>query len=165
MDARGSFQETFNQRSYAEFLGDEVVFLQDNLSHSCRGVLRGLHYQISPCAQGKLVYVVHGEIWDVVVDIRKNSPNFGKWVSHELSVENARQLWVPPGFAHGFLVLSTTASVMYKTTNYYAPQSDRGIAWNDPDIGIEWPQLGMEFVLSDKDRKQPAFKDAEVFAG
>ena len=165
MDARGSFQETFNHRSYAEFLDKDVVFLQDNLSYSCRGVLRGLHYQVSSCAQGKLIYVVHGEIWDVVVDIRQNSPNFGKWVSHQLSARNAQQLWIPPGFAHGFLVLSDTANVMYKTTAYYAPQAERGIVWNDTDIDIQWPDLGMDFLLSDKDQKQPTFKQAEVFTG
>lgn len=164
MDARGSFQEAFNQRVYADFLGDDVLFLQDNLSHSRRGVLRGLHYQVAPFAQGKLIYVIQGEIWDVVVDIRKSSPNFGKWTSHHLSAENARQLWIPPGFAHGFLVLSATADVMYKTTAHYAPQSDRGMAWNDADIGIQWPDLGVDFLLSDKDQKQPAFKNAEVFA-
>lgn len=164
MDARGSFQEAFNQRTYADFLGDDVIFVQDNLSRSRQGVLRGLHYQVAPCAQGKLIYVIQGEIWDVVVDIRKSSPNFGKWTSHHLSSENARQLWIPPGFAHGFLVLSATADVMYKTTAYYAPQFDRGMAWNDADIAIQWPDLGVDFLLSDKDQKQPAFKNAEVFA-
>ena len=164
MDARGSFQEAFNQRTYADFLGDDVIFVQDNLSRSRQGVLRGLHYQVAPCAQGKLIYVIQGEIWDVVVDIRKSSPNFGKWTSHHLSSENARQLWIPPGFAHGFLVLSATADVMYKTTAYYAPQFDRGMAWNDADIAIQWPDLGVDFLLSEKDQKQPAFKNAEVFA-
>ncbi len=164
IDARGSFQEAFNKRVYADFLGDDVIFVQDNLSHSRQGVLRGLHYQAAPFAQGKLIYVIQGEIWDVVVDIRKSSPNFGKWTSHHLSAENARQLWIPPGFAHGFLVLSATADVMYKTTAYYAPQSDRGMAWNDADIGIQWPDLGVDFLLSEKDQKQPAFKNAEVFA-
>ena len=109
--------------------------------------------------------MIQGDIWDVVVDIRKSSPNFGKWTSHHLSAENARQLWIPPGFAHGFLVLSATADVMYKTTAHYAPQSDRGMAWNDADIGIQWPDLGVDFLLSDKDQQQPAFKSAEVFTG
>jgi len=163
-DSRGSFQEAFNQRDYAGFLGDDIIFVQDNLSHSRQGVLRGLHYQVTPFAQGKLIYVIQGEIWDVVVDIRMNSPNFGKWASHQLSAQNARQLWIPPGFAHGFLVMSATADVMYKTTAYYSPQSDRGMAWNDAGIGIEWPDVGVDFLLSDKDQKQPALKDAEVFA-
>lgn len=164
-DSRGFFQETFNQRAYSEFLGFDIKFLQDNLSHSAKGVLRGLHYQVPPHEQGKLVYVLQGEIWDVVVDIRRSSPNFGKWASHKLSSENSRQIWVPPGFAHGFLVLSETADVLYKTTALYDPMSDRGISWKDADIGIQWPNLGMDFLLSDKDQKQPAFKQADVFTG
>lgn len=164
-DDRGFFGERFNQAVFNSATGTHEVFVQDNHSRSRKGVLRGLHYQVPPHAQGKLVSVVRGAVWDVVVDIRTGSPTFGQWTAQTLTDENREQLWIPAGFAHGLVVLSDTADVLYKTTNYYAPQSDRGIAWNDPDIGIEWPQLGMEFVLSDKDRKQPAFKDAEVFAG
>lgn len=162
-DARGFFLESFQAQAFAQATGWTEAFVQDNHSHSCKGVLRGLHYQLPPHAQGKLVRVLHGKIWDVAVDIRQTSPTFGQWVGQYLNAVDAQQLWIPPGFAHGFVVLSDTADVFYKTTNYYAPQSDRGIAWNDPDLGIQWPDLGMEFVLSDKDRKQPAFKDAEVF--
>lgn len=162
-DARGFFYESFNQQVFNEATGTNFEFVQDNHSRSSKGVLRGLHYQLPPHAQGKLVRVVRGAVWDVAVDIRKDSPTFGQWVAQELTEYSHKQLWIPPGFAHGFVVLSDTADFLYKTTNYYAPQSDRGIAWNDPDLGIQWPDLGMEFVLSDKDRKQPAFKDAEVF--
>lgn len=164
-DARGFFRESFNQAAFNKAAGTREVFVQDNHSRSRKGVLRGLHYQLPPHAQGKLVSVVRGAVWDVVVDIRTGSPTLGQWTAHTLTDENYQQLWIPQGFAHGFVALSDTADVLYKTTHYYAPQSDRGIAWNDPDIGIQWPQLGMEFVLSDKDRKQPAFKYAEVFAG
>lgn len=162
-DARGFFYESFNQQVFNEATGTNFEFVQDNHSRSSKGVLRGLHYQLPPHAQGKLVRVVRGAVWDVAVDIRKDSPTFGQWVAQELTEYSHKQLWIPPGFAHGFVVLSDSADVLYKTTNYYAPQSDRGIAWNDSDLGIQWPDLGMEFVLSDKDRKQPAFKDAEVF--
>ena len=162
-DARGTFQETFNHRAFAQILGTETAFVQDNLSHSVRGVLRGLHYQLAPHAQGKLVCVLQGEIWDVAVDLRMTSPSFGKWVGHRLTANAHQQLWIPPGFAHGFVVLSESADVFYKTTAYYAPQSDRGIAWNDPDLAIQWPDLGMDFVLSDKDQRQSAFRDADVF--
>ncbi len=162
-DFRGFLFEAFNSGVFSEIFGEPVDFVQDNFSHSVRGVLRGLHYQLPPHAQGKLVRVVRGAVWDVAVDIRKDSPTFGQWVAQELTEYSHKQLWIPPGFAHGFVVLSDSADVLYKTTNYYAPQSDRGIAWNDPDLGIHWPDLGMEFVLSDKDQKQSAFKDAEVF--
>ncbi len=151
-DARGFFLESFNQRAFTEATGSDTPFVQDNHSRSSRGVLRGLHYQIQH-PQGKLVRVVAGAVFDVAVDIRRSSPTFGRWVGVELSAENHRQLWVPPGFAHGFLVLSETADFLYKTTDYYAPEHERCIAWNDPQIGIEWPlQEGSVPVLSAKDR-------------
>lgn len=162
-DARGFFYESFNQQAFNAATGTNLEFVQDNHSRSSKGVLRGLHYQLPPHAQGKLVRVVRGAVWDVAVDIRKDSPTFGQWVAETLTEDSHKQFWIPPGFAHGFVVLSDTADFLYKTTNYYAPQSDRGIAWNDPGLGIQWPDLGMEFVLSDKDQKQSAFKDAEVF--
>lgn len=163
-DARGFFMESFNQQAFNEATGTCLDFVQDNHSRSSRGVLRGLHYQLDPHAQGKLVRVTSGAVFDVAVDIRQGSGTFGKWVGVELTAENNKQLWIPPGFAHGFVVLSETADFLYKTTAYYAPQSDRGILWNDPQIGIQWPDLGMEFMLSDKDTRQPLLKDAEVFA-
>ena len=162
-DARGFFLESFNQQAFDEATGTHHQFVQDNHSRSAKGVLRGLHYQLPPHAQGKLVRVVRGTVWDVAVDIRQGSPTFGQWVAEELSEDNHRQLWIPPGFAHGFVVLSETADFLYKTTAYYAPQSDRGIAWNDPQIGIRWPALGLEWQLSDKDRRQPLLRDAQVF--
>lgn len=162
-DARGFFYESFNQQAFNQATGTNFEFVQDNHSRSCRGVLRGLHYQLPPHAQGKLVRVVRGAVWDVAVDIRKHSPTFGQWVGETLTEESLKQFWIPPGFAHGFVVLSESADFLYKTTNYYAPQSDRGIAWNDPDLAIQWPDLGMDFVLSDKDQRQPAFRDADVF--
>lgn len=137
-DARGFFYESFNQKAFNEATDTDYQFVQDNHSRSAKGVLRGLHYQIQQ-PQGKLVRVVHGSVFDVAVDIRKNSPTFGKWVGVELSEDNHKQLWVPPGFAHGFLVLSDSVDFLYKTTNYYAPQHERCIAWNDPDIDISWP--------------------------
>ncbi|MDO8772761.1 MAG: dTDP-4-dehydrorhamnose 3,5-epimerase [Burkholderiaceae bacterium] len=137
-DARGFFYESFNQKAFNEATGTDYQFVQDNHSRSVKGVLRGLHYQIQQ-PQGKLVRVVRGAVFDVAVDIRKGSPTFGKWVGVELSEENHRQLWVPPGFAHGFLVLSESADFLYKTTDYCAPEYERCIAWNDTDIGIEWP--------------------------
>ncbi|CAB5690704.1 dTDP-4-dehydrorhamnose 3,5-epimerase [Comamonas aquatica] len=162
-DARGFFYESFNQVAFNAATGTAFTFVQDNHSRSSQGVLRGLHYQLSPHAQGKLVRVVRGAVWDVAVDIRQGSPTFGQWVGQELTEDNHKQFWIPPGFAHGFVVLSESADFLYKTTNYYAPQSDRGIAWNDPDLDIAWPNLGMDFVLSDKDRQQPALRQAEVF--
>ncbi|EKK5172877.1 dTDP-4-dehydrorhamnose 3,5-epimerase, partial [Cronobacter sakazakii] len=137
-DDRGFFFESFNQKTFMEAVGRKVTFVQDNHSKSACGVLRGLHYQLDPYAQGKLVRCVVGEVFDVAVDIRKNSTTFGKWVGVNLSADNKRQLWIPEGFAHGFLVLSETAEFVYKTTNYYNPESDRGIIWNDEDISIEW---------------------------
>ena len=162
-DSRGFFLESFKQELFNQATGTKHDFIQDNHSRSSKGVLRGLHYQLNPHAQGKLVRVITGAVFDVAVDIRRSSPTFGRWVGAELTAENHHQLWIPPGFAHGFVVLSDTADFVYKTTAYYAPETDRGILWNDPDIGIEWPQLDIPFSLSDKDQKQPAFKLAEVF--
>jgi len=161
-DARGFFYESFNARAFAEGTGVNVQFVQDNHSKSARNVLRGLHYQLQQ-AQGKLVRVVQGEVWDVAVDIRRSSPTFGKWVGVILSAENNRQLWVPAGFAHGFVVLSETAEFLYKTTDYYAPAFERCIAWNDPTLAIEWPIEGAP-SLSAKDAQGLAFIDADYFA-
>jgi dTDP-4-dehydrorhamnose 3,5-epimerase len=161
-DARGFFYESFNGREFAEHLEPGVEFVQDNHSRSAKGVLRGLHYQIVH-AQGKLVRVVEGEVFDVAVDIRKSSLNFGKWVGVILSEENHRQLWVPPGFAHGFVVLSESAQFLYKTTDYWFPEHERSIVWNDPEIGIEWP-IGFEPLLAAKDAAGKRLAEAEVFA-
>jgi dTDP-4-dehydrorhamnose 3,5-epimerase len=160
-DARGFFFESFNQRAFNEAVGLNVQFVQDNHSRSARGVLRGLHYQIQQ-SQGKLVRVVRGAVFDVAVDLRKSSATFGQWVGAELSEENARQMWVPAGFAHGFLVLSETADFLYKTTDYYVPEYERSIIWNDPDIGIRWPLVN-EPLLSEKDKRADCFKKAELF--
>ena len=162
-DSRGFFLESFKQDLFNEATGTNYEFIQDNHSRSSKGVLRGLHYQLPPYAQGKLVRVITGAVFDVAVDIRRSSPTFGKWVGAELTAENHKQLWIPPGFAHGFVVLSDTADFVYKTTAYYAPQTDRGVLWNDAEIGIEWPQLDIPFSLSDKDQKQPVLAAAEVF--
>lgn len=162
-DARGFFYESFNQKAFNEATGTDHQFVQDNHSRSSRGVLRGLHYQLPPNAQGKLVRVVQGAVFDVAVDIRKSSPTFGQWVGAELSADNHRQLWVPPGFAHGFVVLSDTAEFLYKTTDYYAPQHERCIAWNDPQLAITWPDVGVP-QLSAKDQAGKLFAEAEVFA-
>ncbi len=161
-DERGFFYESFNQKAFNEATGTHHHFVQDNHSRSSKGVLRGLHYQIEQ-AQGKLVRVVLGAVFDVAVDIRKRSPTFGQWVGIELSADNHRQLWVPPGFAHGFLVLSESAEFLYKTTDYYAPQYEKCIAWNDPDIGIVWPQSGRAPMLSAKDLQGVALSAAHVF--
>ncbi|MFM0725255.1 dTDP-4-dehydrorhamnose 3,5-epimerase [Paraburkholderia strydomiana] len=161
-DARGFFFESFNAIEFAEKVQAGVEFVQDNHSRSAKGVLRGLHYQIQN-AQGKLVRVVEGEVFDVAVDIRKSSPNFGKWVGVHLSVENQRQLWVPPGFAHGFVVLSESAQFLYKTTDYWFPEYERSIVWNDPAIGIEWP-FDFEPLLAAKDAAGKRLADAEVYA-
>jgi dTDP-4-dehydrorhamnose 3,5-epimerase len=155
-DARGFFFESFNQRAFNEATGLNERFVQDNHSRSARGVLRGLHYQVQQ-PQGKLVRVVRGAVFDVAVDIRPGSPTRGKWVGVELSEDNHRQLWVPAGLAHGFLVVSESADFLYKTTDYYAPQHERCIAWNDPDIGIAWPDIGMAPVLSAKDQAGQAW--------
>ena len=160
-DARGFFLESWNRQTFAE-LGLDLDFVQDNHSRSARGVLRGLHYQLNE-PQGKLVRVVSGAVFDVAVDLRKSSPHFGQWVGSELSADNHRMLWVPPGFGHGFLVLSDTADFLYKTTAYYAPQWDRGVRWDDPQIGVQWPLDGAP-TLSAKDQVQPLLKDAEVYA-
>lgn len=162
-DARGFFFESFNQRAFNEATQTHFNFVQDNHSRSARGVLRGLHYQIQQ-PQGKLVRVARGAVYDVAVDIRKNSPNFGKWVGVELSEDNQRQLWVPPGFAHGFLVTSESADFLYKTSDYYAPQHERSIAWNDPALGIDWPVQGLQVQLSAKDSQALPLAQAEVFA-
>ena len=151
-DDRGFFFESFNQQVFEEAIGYSVQFVQDNHSKSQQGVLRGLHYQLPPKAQGKLVRVVHGEVFDVVVDIRQDSPTYGQWVAEILSAENKKQLWIPPGFAHGFLTLSDSAEFLYKTTDYYAPDYERSILWNDPAIGIVWP-LNTVPQLSAKDQQ------------
>jgi dTDP-4-dehydrorhamnose 3,5-epimerase len=161
-DARGFFFESFNQRAWERATGLAVAFVQDNHSRSARGVLRGLHYQVRQ-PQGKLVRCAAGEVFDVAVDLRRSSPTFGRWVGAVLSAENKRQLWIPAGFAHGFLVLSESADFLYKTTDYYAPEFERSILWNDPDIGIEWPLAG-EPILAAKDRAGLPLREAEVFS-
>ena len=161
-DARGFFMESFNDRAFGEATGLNLKFVQDNHSRSTRGVLRGLHYQIQQ-PQGKLVRVVRGSVFDVAVDIRRSSANFGKWVGFELSEENNRQLWVPPGFAHGFLVTSDSADFLYKTTDYYAPEFERSVAWDDVAIGIQWPLADTKPRLSAKDLAGTLLASAEVF--
>lgn len=161
-DARGYFYESFTAREFEAQVETGVQFVQDNHSRSSKGVLRGLHYQIEH-AQGKLVRVVEGAVFDVAVDIRKQSPNFGKWVGVVLSDENHRQLWVPPGFAHGFVVLSDAAQFLYKTTDYWFPEFERSIIWNDPDIGIDWP-IDFEPQLAAKDVAGKRLGEAEVYA-
>lgn len=160
-DARGFFYESFNQRAFNEATGLDLNFVQDNHSRSRKGVLRGLHYQVEQ-PQGKLVRVARGAVYDVAVDIRPASPTFGKWVGVELTEDNHKQLWVPPGLAHGFLVLSETADFLYKTTDYYAPAHERAILWNDPAIGIDWPLAGLdgEPALSAKDLQAVTFAEA-----
>lgn len=160
-DSRGFFFESFNERAFREATGRDVQFVQDNHSRSARGVLRGLHYQIQQ-AQGKLVRVVRGQVFDVAVDLRRSSPTFGRWVGVELSEDNHRQLWVPPGFAHGFVVMSESADFLYKTTDYYAPEHERCIAWNDPQLAIAWPE-GITPQLSAKDAAGVLFSHASYF--
>ena len=160
-DDRGFFFESYNEKSFAEKTGISPKFVQDNHSLSLKNVLRGLHYQIQE-TQGKLVRVISGEVLDIAVDIRRSSPTFGQWASCLLSGKNKRQFWVPEGFAHGFVVLSDSAEFLYKTTNYYAPQYDRVILWNDPDLGVDW-QLKGEPILSDKDKAGKRFKEADLF--
>lgn len=160
-DSRGFFFESFNQRRFEEAIGRKVDFVQDNHSRSEKNVLRGLHYQITR-PQGKLVRVVAGEIFDVAVDIRRSSPGFGRWIAHVLSADNRKQLWIPEGFAHGFVVLSDYAELLYKTTDYWAPDSERCIAWNDPVLAIDWP-LQEQPSLSARDAQGSAFTSAEVF--
>jgi dTDP-4-dehydrorhamnose 3,5-epimerase len=160
-DARGFFYESFNRRAFAGATALDPDFVQDNHSRSARGVLRGLHYQIRQ-PQGKLVRVVKGAVFDVAVDLRRSRATFGRWVGVELSEDNQRQLWIPPGFAHGFLVLSPSADFLYKTTSYYEPSLERCIAWNDPSIGIDWPLDGPP-ILSPKDGAGASLGQAEVF--
>ncbi|WP_138517266.1 dTDP-4-dehydrorhamnose 3,5-epimerase [Rhodoferax bucti] len=160
-DERGFFFESFNERVFREATGVTLPFVQDNHSKSGYGVLRGLHYQLKQ-AQGKLVRVVQGAVFDVAVDIRPESPTYGKWVGEVLSADNKRQLWVPPGLAHGFLVISETAEFLYKTTDYYAPEHERCIAWNDPTLAIEWPELTIAPKLSAKDMAGSRFADAQT---
>jgi dTDP-4-dehydrorhamnose 3,5-epimerase len=162
-DDRGFFYESFNAKRFAELTGVTAEFVQDNHSRSAKGVLRGLHYQIQQ-AQGKLVRATAGSVFDVAVDIRKNSPTFGQWFGIELSAENKRQMWIPPGFAHGFVVTSDSAEFLYKTTDYWAPEHERSILWNDPAIGIQWPALDAEPLLSGKDQAALLLANAEVFA-
>lgn len=161
-DDRGFFFESYNERAFADKAGITAHFVQDNHSRSCQNVLRGLHYQIQQ-SQGKLVRAIVGTIFDVAVDIRKSSPTFGQWISCLISAENKRMLWVPAGFAHGFLVLSDYAEVLYKTTDYYAPQHERCILWNDPDLAIDWP-LTADPILSAKDQGGQLFKSAEIYS-
>ena len=162
-DERGFFFESFNQNVFEQATGTAPAFVQDNHSKSVRGVLRGLHYQLPPHAQGKLVRVVQGAVFDVAVDIRRSSPTFGCWVGALLSADNKRQLWIPPGFAHGFVTLSDTAEFLYKTTDFYAPSAERAIIWNDPTIGVDWGYDGTP-VLSGKDQQALPLAQAEVFA-
>ena len=161
-DARGHFFESFNARAFADATGREVVFVQDNQSRSVRGVLRGLHYQVAQ-PQGKLVRVLSGEIFDVAVDLRRSSPTFGHWAGVRLSGENRRQIWIPEGFGHGFLVLSEVADVFYKTTDFYAPAHERSVTWNDATLAIDWPLDGAP-ILSAKDAAAPRLEAAETFA-
>lgn len=161
-DGRGFFMESFNKKVFDEAVGDPVEFVQDNHSRSVKGVLRGLHYQIQQ-PQGKLVRVASGAVFDVAVDVRRSSNTFGRWVGVELSAANHRQLWVPAGFAHGFLVLSEVADFLYKTTDYYAPQFERSIHWNDPTIGVQWPAMDVNFLLSAKDQAGLSLSKAELF--
>lgn len=162
-DGRGFFFESFNHEKFENAVGFSVSFAQDNHSMSQKGVLRGLHYQLSPAAQGKLVRVVSGEILDVAVDIRRSSPTFGKWVVEKLSAENKKQLWIPAGFAHGFLTISENAEVLYKATDYYAPEHERIILWSDPEIDIRWPKQEDDFILSDKDSMGLLLSSSQVF--
>ena len=160
-DERGFFLESFNQKTFAEKTGIATQFIQDNHSRSAKNVLRGLHYQIKQ-PQGKLVRVVIGEVFDVAVDLRKNSSTFGEWSGCLLSAENKRQMWIPAGFAHGFVVLSDIADLLYKATDYYAPEHERCISWNDPELGIDW-RFNEQPILSLKDRQAPPLREAEVF--
>ncbi len=161
-DDRGFFMESFNQRLFNEVVGRNVDFVQDNHSRSSRGVLRGLHYQLAPKAQGKLVRVTDGEVFDVAVDVRKGSPTFGQWTGVILSGENKRQFWIPEGFAHGFYVLSDTADFLYKTTNYYSPEHDRSLRWDDADVAIDWGVVS-EPLVSAKDKNAPLLNEADLF--
>ena len=161
-DQRGFFFESYNRQRFREHLGIDAEFVQDNHSKSARGVLRGLHYQVEQ-AQGKLVRVARGSVFDVAVDLRRSSPNFGAWTGQILSAENFRQLWIPPGFAHGFLVLEDDTEFLYKTTDYYAPEHERTLQWNDPELAIDWPLDDLEPNLSTKDQQGTSFADAECY--
>jgi dTDP-4-dehydrorhamnose 3,5-epimerase len=162
-DERGYFLESFNQRAFDAAVGRHIEFVQDNHSRSQRGVLRGLHYQLPPHAQEKLVRVVSGRVFDVAVDLRRTSATFGRWIGTELDAREHRQLWIPAGFAHGFLVLSDWADFLYKTTSYYAPQTEVSVRWDDPNLGIAWPDPGVPIALSPKDRAAPSLSRATVF--
>jgi dTDP-4-dehydrorhamnose 3,5-epimerase len=164
-DSRGFFLESFNARVFQQATGLAPNFVQDNHSRSSRGVLRGIHYQLAPHAQGKLVRVVTGSVFDVAVDLRKASPTFGKWAGHTLTPDSGEMLWIPPGFGHGFLVLEDNTDFLYKTTDFYAPESEASVAWNDPTIGIQWPAGFTEdgLKLSEKDRQAPLLQKAKVF--
>jgi dTDP-4-dehydrorhamnose 3,5-epimerase len=161
-DERGFFFESFNEKAFNAATGNSLPFVQDNHSKSVRGVLRGLHYQLPPKAQGKLVRVVQGEVFDVAVDIRKDSPTYGQWVAEVLSADNKKQMWIPPGFAHGFLTLSDTAEFLYKTTDYWAPEHERAIKWDDASLNIPWPLNEMQPMLAAKDAVGAAFNAAEI---
>jgi len=160
-DARGWFLESYNQRAISAVTGFDGELVQDNHSHSRKGVLRGLHYQIKH-AQGKLIRVISGEVWDVAVDLRRSSPTFGRWAAFTLTGESQRMAWIPAGFAHGFLVISESADVLYKTTDYYAPEHERSILWSDPTLGIKWPLQG-DPIVADKDASAKSFTEAETF--
>ena len=162
-DARGFFMESFNQRAFDAAVGSHVEFVQDNHSRSARGVLRGLHYQLPPHAQGKLVRVTRGAVFDVAVDMRRDSPRFGRWIGVELSADNHRQLWIPPGFAHGFLVISDVADFLYKTTDYYAPECEGAVRWDDAALAIAWPDAGAAPLVSAKDAAAPPLREARSF--
>ena len=162
-DGRGFFYESYSKARFDEAVGHPVDFVQDNHSRSAKGVLRGLHYQLPPRAQGKLLRVAYGEVWDVAVDVRRGSPSFGQWEAVVLSADNRRQFWVPPGFAHGFVALSPFAELLYKTTDYYAPELERAVAWNDPALAIPWPLDGAP-TLSAKDAAAPPLARAAPFA-
>jgi dTDP-4-dehydrorhamnose 3,5-epimerase len=162
-DARGFFLESWNAAAFREATGTETAFVQDNHSRSVRHVLRGIHYQVVR-PQGKLVRVVNGSVFDVAVDLRRASPAFGRWVGVELSADNRKQLWVPPGFGHAFLVLSEFADFLYKTTDYWSPGHDRALRWDDPTVAVDWPLAGAAPVLSEKDARAPLLPDAEVYA-
>lgn len=160
-DGRGWFSETFSQQAFESLVGP-VRFVQDNHSSSRLGVLRGLHYQLAPRSQGKLIRVVRGAVFDVGVDLRRSSPTFGRWVGLELTSENMKQVWLPPGYAHGFLALTDPADVVYKVTDYYSPEHERAVRWDDPEIGIEWPGLSQP-SLSERDSAAPFLREADVF--
>ena len=161
-DERGFFYESFNQNKFEEAIGRKINFVQDNHSKSVKGVLRGLHYQLMPKAQGKIVRVIQGEVFDVAVDLRQSSPTFGKWVGEILSSDNKKQMWIPEGFAHGFLTLSDTAEFLYKTTDFYSPEHEQSILWEDKTIGIDWPTKDVS--LSSKDNAALSFKEAKYFS-